>query len=256
MAMPHIADDELLAYLDDELADERRSAIGRHLEECAACADALEALRSTSEQFSRALERIDRPAPTVEFSSILSRSESRGKRRLERAVMAKAAVLLLTVAGASAAAIPGSPVREWLGRSLAAVGEFLASGPEEPGSTLAPVAEPGPGSGVTGVAVTPVGGQVRISLTEPAPDAVVRVTLVESRQATVWSADARYRTGAGWIEVLGSGPGELRIELPRWLRSARIDVNGQVIVIKEDAALRLLTAPDSSGSEVVFRVGG
>jgi hypothetical protein len=167
-------------------------------------------------------------------------------------VLLKAAVLLLTVAGASAAAIPGSPVREWLGRSLTTVGRFFAApeGSQESADAESDVAP------TTGVAVAPVDGRVRISLVEPPPGAVVRVRLVADGEAAVWSAGARYRTGAGWIEVLGPGRGELRIELPRSLRSARIEVNGRAVVLKEGATLRLLSPADSSDSELVFRVGG
>ena len=250
--MLHIADDGLLAYLDDELSDDRRSEVGQHLAECEACAAELESLRSASEGLSRALERIDRPAPELDISTIVKQRESRGKRRLGKVELAKAAVLLLTIAGASAAAIPGSPVRAWLGRSLDAVKQVIS--PEPTAQRAAPAVESVPDA--ASVAVAPVDGRVQIRLTDPAADAVVRVQLIEGSQAVVWSTGARYRTGAGWIEVLESGSAEVRIELPRSLRSARIELNGRPVAIKEGPMLRLLTFPDSSESELLFRVGG
>ncbi len=56
---------------------------------------------------------------------------------------------------------------------------------------------------------------------------------------------------------MGSAPGEIRIELPRSVSVARVEVDGQLALLKEGTDLRLVTPPaDSTESEVVFRVNG
>jgi hypothetical protein len=110
---------------------------------------------------------------------------------------------------------------------------------------------------VSGVAVPAFSDRLRIALLNPAPDALVRVSLVDGDEGSVRAAGARYRTGPGWIEVVGSAPGEIRIELPRSVSVARVEVDGQLALLKEGTDLRLVTPPaDSTESEVVFRVNG
>lgn len=245
--MTHIDSGELLAFLDDELSEERRGAVGAHLDDCEACAASLAALASASSQLASALERTDRPAPHVQLDAILERGVSRGKRPLARGSILKAAALLLTIAGASAAAIPGSPVNEWLVRSLSEVRIWFNRG--EP-----PAVTPPSRRDLSGVAVAALNGQVRISLLQLAPDALVRVTLVDGDETLVRAAGARYRTGPGWLEVVGPASGEIHIELPRSVIEARVDVDGELALLKQGPDLRLMApAADSTDSEVVFR---
>ncbi len=159
----------------------------------------------------------------------------------------KAAVLVLVIGGLGSAAVPGSPVRDWLSGLWSGATDVLGLWDE-------PQAPPAV-TDMSSVAVAPSAGRVRISLEDPAPEAEVRVLLVDGGQAAVWSASARFRTGPGWIEVLGAGPGELRVDLPRWVDSARVEVNGRLVVLKEGSALRLVSAGDSVGPELRFRVG-
>ncbi len=252
--MAHIIEDELLAYLDGELSPERRATVSVHLEGCQACAAELAGMRSASQALSAALGRIDVPAPAIDFKMILDRRAKRGTRRLAGRALFKAAVLVLAVGGVSAAAIPGSPVRSWIGGALEGAKGLLGLGGAE---TPAAVAD-APVSAeleVARVAVAPLNGSVRIALTAPAPETLVRVRLVEGEEAAVAALGARFRTGPGWIEVLEAGPGELQIELPRSLLSGRVEVDGRAVVVKENSSLELVSEPDSSGSELMFRAG-
>ncbi|UCF20445.1 MAG: zf-HC2 domain-containing protein [Gemmatimonadota bacterium] len=252
--MAHIVEGELLAYLDGELAPERRSTLSLHLDECQACAADLAALRSASQELTAALRRVDVPAPAIDLETLVDRRAIRGTRRLAGRALFKAAVLVLAVGGVSAAAIPGSPVRGWIGGALQGAKGLLGIGDAETPAAVveAPVsAEPE----VARVAVAPLNGTIRISLTAPAPETLVRVRLVEGEQASVAALGARFRTGPGWIEVLEAGPGELRIELPRSLPSGRVEVDGRAVVVKGSSSLELVSEPDSSGSELMFRAG-
>ncbi len=254
--MDHVTEDMLLAYLDGELAEGDRAAVSGHLAECETCAADLTALRAATARLSEALRRSDLPAPA---GAVLLprgvRTARKGSTPLRRA-LARAAILVLAVTGA-AAAVPGSPVRDWLVRS---VGELVAAFRGEPAAPvpLPPQAEfEHPGAPATsGVAVPVDEGDVLIRLTNPAPDAVVRVRLVEGDRAAVWSQEGQYRTGPGRIEVVGAGPGELRVEIPTAARAARVEIDGRLVVLKEGSNLRLFTpAVDSAGAEVLFRAG-
>lgn len=230
--MQHWADATLLAYLDDELPAGERAEVERHLAECEACAGQLARLRSAASGLSRALQEVDQEAPERDIGALTAEWTTRARRARARSALAKAAVLVLVAAGGSAAAVPGSPVRGWIARSLEAVADLFNRG--------RPPAEPT--------------GAVEIRLTEPAPDATIRVRLVDGDRAGVWSDGARYRSGPGRIEVISPGPGEVRIELPRSARSARVEIDGRVLLVKEGADLRLLApALDSSEAELLFR---
>lgn len=255
--MGHVAEDTLLAYLDGELPQGERAAVSAHLAECETCAAALAGLRAAAGRLSQALRRIDRPAPVrdpymLPQARILRRSWIPARRAL-----VKAAVLVLAAAGAAAAAVPGSPVRAWLVRPFSAVAALFRPEPAapEPSSTQG---EGGRSAAlaISGVAVPLEGGAVLIGLTNPDPEAIVRVRIVEGDRAAAFSEQARYRTGLGRIEVVGAGPGELRIEIPAAARAARVEIDGRPVVLKEGSNLRLLTpAVDSAGAEVSFRAG-
>lgn len=283
----HASEDRLLAYLDDEVPEGERQVVARHLEACRPCADALEALREISRRLSVGLQRLDRPAPALHPAAIRRRAgvldvargrdddarpaagpaspdeeapsgrrsgRPAGADRPRRSLLA-AAVLLLAFTGV-AAAIPGSPVRAWLTDSARAIAGLFGGG-EEPAPTVVDQEAVEAATRLpSGVAVEPYGGSVRISLRSPSPDAVVRVRVVDDARATVLASDARYRTGPGRIEVLGAGPGDLRIEIPRSVASAIVEVDGRPVVEKVGTDLRLLTPADTSGSEIFFRPGG
>jgi anti-sigma factor RsiW len=248
--MDHRTDETLLAYLDGELAEGERAACEAHLSGCGTCAASLANLRSASRQLAEALETLD--VSGVPAAPPRARVDRR--RRWAPRTFAKAAVLVIAAAGAATAAVPGSPLRAWIGEAVERVAGLFGGEP-------AAIQEEARARAVDlpGVAVAPTGGAggvVRIELTRPHPDAIVRVRLVEGERAAVWSERARYRTGPGRIEVVEAGAGELRIEIPRSAREARVEVDGRLAVLKEGPELRLVAAGvDSAGAEVLFRAG-
>jgi hypothetical protein len=248
--MLHVAEHELLAFIDGELKDDRCSQVDGHLEGCAGCTRDLEALRSASRSLSLALQQTD-VIPDYDIEAVLARKRSRGKRHLALRALAKAAVLLFAVGAAGAAAIPGSPVRAWIGEAWDETKSIIGLAPEGAEPALDQPALPD----VSRVAVAPADGNVRIDIRNASPEAMVRVVVVEGTDAAVTAEGARFRTGSGWIEVLNAGPGEIRIELPRGARSATVAIDGTEAVLKRGAGLRLVApAADSSASELLFRV--
>ena len=254
-AMPHIAEHELLEYLDRELTIDRRAEVDRHVQECAACGAQLEGLRAVSQGFTAALQQFD-VSPYYGFDAVLARRKSQGQRYLPLRALAKAAVLVFVIGGAGAAAIPGSPVRAWVEDAWSGAKSLLGgAAAEHPPPSTDAIVPPDRAAERAGIAVPLVDGQVRIDIKNAAPDALVRVVVTAGREAAVTAESASYRTGSGWIEVLNAGPGIIRIELPRGAASAVVSVDGAPKVVKEGANLRLLTpAADASGSELQFRV--
>ena len=251
--MPHIAEHELLEYIDRELTADRRADVGRHVEDCPACGAELDGLRAVSRGLTAALQQFD-VAPDYGVDAVIARRKSRGQRYLALRALAKAAVLVFVIGGAGAAAIPGSPVREWVADAWSGARSLLGLAAETPPSAVE-IEPPESATEVAMIAVPLVDGRIRIDIQNAAPDAVVRVVVTAATDAAVTARGASYRTGSGWIEVLDAASGIIRIELPQGAASAVVSVDGAPKVLKEGANLRLLTAAaDSSGSELQFRV--
>ena len=128
-----------------------------------------------------------------------------------------------------------------------------------PGDQLENTATPFAGSveRPAAISVQPRDGLVRIIITQPAPETMIRVRLLDGGTASVWSVDGRYRTAPGEIEVLEAGPGEVVVLLPRAVPSAEVELDGRLVATKEGSDFRLLIpAADSSDAEVSFQAGG
>jgi hypothetical protein len=118
-----------------------------------------------------------------------------------------------------------------------------------------------PAAGPTGVSIRPRNGAVRVVLRNASPGVRITARLVDAEGAAVLARghavdSARFRTSPGRIEVVGAGPGEIEVELPRGASLATVEVNGRVYVAKEGDVLRVLAPEaDASGAPEV-RVGG
>lgn len=170
---------------------------------------------------------------------------------ISRRSLAAAAVLLVLATGA-AAAIPGSPVREWVVRTFRTVTATV----EEPDRQDEFPSAPAAADRDAGVAVEPAEGAVTVRFVDTSVGAVIRVRFVDGSRAAVRAADARYRTSRGRIEVVGAGSGDIHVELPRTSASARVEAEGRTLLVKRDAEIRVLAPADSTASEIVFRIGG
>jgi hypothetical protein len=284
----HVSDEVLLAFLDQEAEATERSEIEEHLARCDECAALWTEVRSATRRVSEALETLDVQSPWAGMPEMpeelvaAARAEAPGDpggddsqgeirsietapsvpsasaagtvrraRRLSGRGMAIAASLVFLLA-AGAWAIPGSPVRDWLSRSLVAVSSLFDAGePEAPGAAVSD--EPGPP--VSGVSVEPLAGSVSISIRAPVPGTRVRVTLVPDGIASVAGTSGRYQVGPGRIEIQGPG-GEMTIRLPETVPDARVEVDGRLVVRKQGDDLTLTPAADSTRSQILFELGG
>lgn len=260
--MTHIDDSQLLALLDGELAPGEAERVRGHLGRCEECRRRQRELERLSRLFSREIELLDIAPPAPRWEAVVERAgrdagrEETPVRSPSRAApFLKAAAILLAVTGV-AAAIPGSPVDDWIGEAADRITGWIGA-EEEAAVTRAPEADeedPPPG-----VAVALERGEVTVILTEASPGTRVDVSLVsDGTEAEVQAQDARYRTSPGRIEAVGASGGPIQIRLPEIASSARVVVNGRpAVVLLKSGRLRLLIGdPTESGSSVSFRIPG
>ena len=253
--MNHATEGTLLALVDGALAPAEHLALQGHVGQCTACSAELNRIRALSATFGNAVDFLDPPAPTqAAYASVLRRRARRWGMETRR-MLARAAVLVLAVAGIASATIPGSPVREWLvdrfgPQSISTHEQPQAPAPEAPSAGAEPSA---------GIAIVPAGGSVQVVLEGVNPALRVRVRLEDDElvdvRATGAASDAQFRTGPGGISVTGGGAGEIQVILPRSLGRATVLVDGKPYLIKEGGQIRVLApAADSAGAEIVFPV--
>ena len=261
--MPHPTDGDLLAHMDGELEPGDGSRVVEHLESCVACHARMEALREDAEGFSQALLVLDEelpapadpgPIPVVATVAPLARRRIRGTGWS----LARAASLLLVIAGAAAALVPGSPVRSWIGELLTEDVEPPAATVEVPGGSEVPDGEIllGPSA----ISVEPEAGSLVVKLQGFARESNVHVRLVDAHRAAVRvegaSGSPRFITGPGLLEVIGTEEGDVWVELPRSVSDAVVRVDGEAAVRIRDGQLRILRPVlDSLREDVVFRIG-
>ncbi|MGH7477299.1 MAG: anti-sigma factor family protein [Longimicrobiales bacterium] len=250
--MSHTQEGTLQAYLDDQLRPEEQRAVAGHVDTCARCATELELLRRASERFSAFMALLDAPAPRLEPARLVERGQWRRRTLVARRTLARAAAVLVFLTAGALAAMPGSPIRRWAEDAWQTLfGE--AAAPAAPATVEQPDLRP-----ASGVAVRAADGAVRVVIEGAPPETRVRVRFVAGDVASVGAAGgavtSRFTTGPGTIRVQGGDPGDLVVELPETVQRASVELNGRLLVIKEEGRLRYGAEPsERDGRGAVFR---
>lgn len=260
--MMHPDEGTIQALLDGELEPAARAGTERHLAGCPACAEAAAELRAARDRFRFALRAADTAAPVEPArAAVRRRAANAGAGRALRRGLARAALLVLGVAGIAYASVPGSPVRAWLERDAPAAHEPLAPLAVEPPAvhSVEPPAVHSVEPAVSGISIRPEDGRVRVVLSASAPALRVHTRVGDGElaevEATGAAAGARFRTGPGRIEVVGAGPGEVHVVLPRAAHTAVVEVNGEVRLLRQGERMQLMgPVEQDDASGVVFRV--
>lgn len=266
--MSHVAEGSLQAYLDGEIDGTVEAALREHLGACAACAGELDSLRHAGRVTHAALSLLDVPAPALRARAALA--AARPARRTQPRLawlgaggFAKAAMLLLALAGVGAAAIPDSPVRRALEATFERVSQLFAGtdAPQQADApAVAPTAPAADEAPMGIVSAMPANGRVRIVLHAPTGALAVTVRFGDENRARVLyrveQGPERTVSGTGRLELVGLGGGEVVIEIPRHVPNATLQVDGEVYVYKEGERLQASgPAGTTQGSEVRFRIG-
>ena len=165
-----------------------------------------------------------------------------GSRTSRAASAPRAASFAVLLTAGAAAALPGSPVRQWMVRGWEAI-----SGAESPSSIASPAGEErGPVEGVGGsselVGATLLAGRegIELHVSELAPTASLTIVLVEGNRAGIFTEEGtRFRSESGRLEALGP-PGDVTVEIPSEARQVLVVVNGNIYLRKTGQGLELL----------------
>jgi hypothetical protein len=277
--MAHPSEGLLQAFIDGEVAADERARVAAHLEQCAECRAELHELRVAAAAFSAALAHADlapdleRARAAVAARAMRRSAASAAPERVRlipreparvaavRRAFLRAAVLVLLVAGAASAAVPGSPVRRFFVNLWHQTSRLFA--PRTASRTLPPrvriSSQPAPAPALpAGVSVMARDGGVHILLHEPAPGLRVLVRMVPGARASVEAsgaaASATFRTGPGRIEVNGAGAGDLRITIPRLADRALVEVDGRPLFLKDHDLVRHAVPVDSGAGGTLFQI--
>jgi anti-sigma factor RsiW len=254
--MEHAGDGQLLALMDGQLSAAEEAAVRSHLRSCPACAQELDALREASALLSASLRVLDAAAPAPKPVVRLVVRAGGARVAAVRRTLLRAAGIVLVLAGGGAAALPGSPVREWA-RAAWERGKALFGGAEPAATVQTPAA-----AASIGIDAAPVAGRIRVSLVAMRAGTQVRVRLVDRPVAWIEAeqivgAAPQFVRGSGRVEVVGGVVRRLRIDLPRDVARAEVEVDGRVRVRKDGEVLRLATAgrEEDSGPQAEFVIG-
>jgi len=250
--MDHAGEGQLLAYLDGELSAAERAAVSDHLAACAACAEELGVLEEAGSRLTASLRLLDSvaPAPTP-LEAVYARARAERVAAVRRTLLRAAGIVLFLAAG-GVAALPGSPVREWVELVWERRAELFGGARQERPPAI--VAEP------IGIDAAPVDGRIHIALVDLPEGTEVRIRLVDSPVAWVEAPaggdpPVRFLRGPGRVEVSGGGAGVVRVDLPRGATEARVEVDGRLRAFKDGDTLRFIEQGQVvAGEETTFRI--
>jgi anti-sigma factor RsiW len=222
----HPSDAALLALVHNELSTGESAAIRSHLAGCAACREREAGARSGEAQIGALLRLLDHPVP------VRVAPEGRAPRFGVRQA-ALAASLAVFLAGAAAAAVPGTALNRWFQSTL---GSAPRSAPRAAPSAPAPgVAAPAQVAG--GVEIpAPRALVVTFAQAEAAGVLTVRASSRADASLQAYGGDVGYQVGDGRIEVDNGKPaGRYALEVPATLSRLTVLVDGRSVF---DSAVR------------------
>lgn len=229
----HPNDATLLALIHGELDDEAAATARAHLSDCAACVASEAALRRGEEATAALLRELDHAVPVLRPPSAAPRPRFRHP--------ALAASLALLVAGAAAAAVPGTSLNRW-------VRSRLDGAPP----TAPRAASPPPGPATATPAQTAAGVEIPtprslvVSFTAPEPGGMLSVSVGARTDAALraYGGDVAYQVGDGRIVVDNRRPaGRYTLEVPATLSRLEVLVGGRRVLDSAERALG--PTPDS-----------
>ena len=254
----HPADGRLLAHLDGELSETEAARLEEHLGGCTPCRRRREELARASDLLTRELRVADVEPPPADAPALRRAARRSGggadddaRQGPASSTFWKAAVLVLGVAAAASATVPGSPVEGWISDAVRALAGAFSDGPVQDAPTVEGRAT---AAGAQGVSLR-VADRAEVRISEPAPGLVVRVRSVDDSVLSVVARGARYRAAEGVVEVVGPDGPDLRVALPVSAATARITAAGALLMERVDGRLRVhASSADTVDGTVSFPV--
>lgn len=244
--MNHLDDGALQAFLDHEVGPDERAAMAEHLLGCEACHDRYEELTRANSLVTQSIALLDVEGVATDPAAVPRRTRA----RTGTASFVRAAGLVLALAAAASAAVPGSPVRQWVANAMEPASSSPAPAPLASDDAPQPV-----GPAPAGLSIGPAAGALVVVLRDmdassirlsPAPGsrATVSVTGAES--------DPRFRSAAGRLELRNGAGGVVNVSLPLSVAGARLEVNGRLYAETRGGTLHLHVPADRVGDAFVW----
>lgn len=220
----HLTDGTIAAYLDGELSASDRADIDEHRGRCAACDVRIGELRRATEAVEKASVEARRPPEELRQATFADPA-ARSRPGYLRAAAVIAAVLVGGAAAADAA-LPGHPLRSWLGNAIPIIVGDDAQRPADR-------------TGWGGLSVKPDDGSVQVTVSGAAGGTTVVVTFVDGPRASVSARGGTFSSGPGVLEVSDPTPGEIQVRIPSLATSVRVSANGRRLLEKDADGLTL-----------------
>jgi anti-sigma factor RsiW len=248
--MSHLDDGTLQAFLDGELDPTVRAEVAEHMLACDRCRTTHGELTRANALFAEAVSALDTESPSGRAPSALGRQARRGA-----GSFVKAAGLILALAAAASAAVPGSPVHELIVNTMRGEPEVAEVTPPPPEPEAEPVVEPAPPA-PAGVSIVPVSGPAVVSL-EGLTDVTIRLERADATAASVAVvsavSDPVFRTGLNRVEVVDGAGGEILVRLPVGAAGSRLIVDGRVYAEVTGGAIEARVPAETVDGALVWR---
>lgn len=221
----HPSDAALLAWTHGEFDAGVAAEVRDHVQGCGTCHARERELRDGDALVGRLLQTLDHPVPALRPPAALA-----PRRRVRRSVLA--ASLGLLIAGAAAAAVPGTPLHRWIHDRL------LSSSAALP-HPVPPLAVPPPGQAAGGVEV-PGTTRLTIAFGVEEQDGVLTVTVGDRSDVSLqaFGGAVGYQIGSGKIVVDNRRPaGRYALDLPASVRRLTVVLGNRTIYDSDGAAL-------------------
>ena len=253
--MGHLDEGLIRAFKDGEMREESEE-LEAHLATCPQCARVAREQDEALATVSGALSLLDSSPPMERARARILRleREQRNRWRQLRRNLPRAASFAVLLSAGAAAALPGSPVRQWV------LQEWVAIFGDEPVTTLSPpeAVDALPSGAedpeLVGATLPMTGGGVELRIEELVEGAEIRVLLVEGDRVGIFAGEGtRFRTEAGLLEARGA-PGGITVEIPRDAPMVEILVNG-VVFLRKRAGEMEIPGPVKSRTPSEIRFG-
>lgn len=236
--LTHPNEEVLQRFRHGELLAHQMHDCDEHNAVCALCRERTAKLAQDEDEVLALLRSLDEPAAPVPLAALVARAKTQTRRAWYRLA---ASILLTGTALGAAYAMPGSPLKKWLGFLAARVAR------EAPAVRRTEKSAAGTPQATSGIAVAP-GARfvIRFDATAPNSEAIVSFTddSTLSVRAALGSATFTSEAGRLLVEPRGSELA-VEIEIPRLAPRVEIQVAGERVFVKEGT--RVITTQASSG---------
>jgi len=253
--MGHPHEGLIRAFKDGEMREEWEG-LEAHLSTCLQCAHVAQEQEEALATLSGALSLLDISPPIERARARALRlgQEHRNPWGRVRQSLPKAASFAVLLTAGAAAALPGSPVRQWVFQEWATL---FGEGPVTQRSVRGPVDAPLPMAEdpeLVGATLQMTGGGVELRIEGLLEGAEIRVLLVEGDRVGIFAGEGtRFRTESGLLEARGA-PGGVTVEIPQDAPLVEMSVNG-VVFLRKRAGEMELPGPVTSRTSSEIRFG-